>query len=153
MRNILQRPKPRNPSPKVSSEKPEKKNENGCRIPAWYPNHLWGVDLTEVYYWGMWKIYILVAIDHFSKKVVAVTPLEGPNVGMVINALEKGFLISGKPKHIITDQGSVFTSIAFREFIELNNVKLRYGAVGEHGRRASWTLMRNTWEALLLQSG
>ena len=36
-----------------------------------------------VYYWGLWKIYVLVAIDHFSRKVVAVTPLEGPNAVML----------------------------------------------------------------------
>ena len=109
------------------------KNEKGCRIPAWYPNHLWSIDLTEVYYWGLWKIYVLVAIDHFSRKVVAVTPLEGPNTGFVINALETAFENIGKPKHLISDHGSVFTSAAFREFIDSNRVKIRYGAIGEHG--------------------
>jgi hypothetical protein len=79
VRKILNRPKPKNPSPTTCSEKPAAKNKNGCRIPAWYPNHLWSVDLTEVLYWGLWKSYILVAIDHFSRKIVAVVPLEGPN--------------------------------------------------------------------------
>ena len=58
VRNILQRPKPKNTSP-VSNTCPKNhvtKNLNGCRIPAWYPNHLWSIDLTEVYYWGLWKI-------------------------------------------------------------------------------------------------
>ena len=89
--------------------------------------------MTEVFYGGLWKIYILVAIDHFSRKVVAVTPLEGPTTGFVINALEETFVNSGKPKHIISDQGSVFTSAAFREFLGSYNVKIRYGAVGQHG--------------------
>ena len=133
VRNILQRPKPRNSSPVTNSKQLAAKNEFGCRIPAWYPNHLWSVDLTEVYYWGLWKIYILVAIDHFSRKVVAVTPLEGPTTGFAINALETAFVKSGKPKHIITDQGTVFTSAAFREFLGLYNVKIRYGAIGQHG--------------------
>ena len=65
----------------------------------------------------MWKIYILVAIDYFSRKVVAAIPLEGPTTGFVINALEVAFVKSGKPKHIITDQGTVFTSAAFRKFL------------------------------------
>jgi len=64
---------------------------------------------------------------------VAVTPLEGPNAGMVINALEAAFKNTGKPKHLISDHGSVFTSAAFREFIDSNRVKIRYGAIGEHG--------------------
>ena len=126
VRNILQRPKPKNPSSIIISKQSATKNENGCRITAWYPNHLWSVDLTEFYYWGLWKIYILVAIDHFSRKVVAVTPLEGPATGFTINALEEAFVNSGKPKHIITDQGTMFTSAGFREFLDLNNVKIRY---------------------------
>jgi transposase InsO family protein len=133
VRNILNRLKPQNPSSTTCSEKPAAKNSKGCRIPAWYPNHLWSVDLTEVYYWGLWKIYVLVAIDHFSRKVVVVTALEGPNAGRVIDALETAFLNSGKTKHIVTDQGSVFTSAAFREFLNSSNVKIRYGAVGENG--------------------
>lgn len=94
---------------------------------------MWSIDLTEVYYWGLWKIYVLVAIDHFSRKVVAVTPLEGPNAGMVIDALEMAFANCGKPNHLISDHGSVFSSAAFREFIDSNRVKIRYGAIGEHG--------------------
>jgi transposase len=137
VRNILQRPKPRNPSLTTCSEKPALKDNKGCRIPAWYPNHLWSVDLTEVCYWGLWKIYVLVTIDHFSRKVVAVAPLEGPNAGWVIDALEMAFVNFGKPKHLISDQGSVFTSAAFREFLDSYNVKIRYGAIGEHGSMPS----------------
>ncbi len=91
------------------------------------------MDLTEIYYWGLWKINSLLVIDHFSRKVVAVTPLEGPNAGVVIDALDIAFENSGSSKLLITDQGSVFTSAAFREFFDYNRVKLRYGTVGEHG--------------------
>jgi len=58
---------------------------------------------------------------------VAVTPLEGPNAGMVINALEAAFENIGKPKHLISDHGSVFTNAAFRKFMDSNRVKIRYG--------------------------
>lgn len=133
VRNILQRPNPTTPLPRTNPKKSVPQNASGCRIPAWYPNHLWSIDLTEVYYWGLWKIYVIVAIDHFSRKVVAVTPLESPNTGAVIDALDNAFVISRKPKHIITDHGSVFTSPAFRDFLNSNNVKIRYGAVGQHG--------------------
>ena len=39
VRNILQRPKLRNPPTVPCSKKPFAKNNKGCRIPAWYPNH------------------------------------------------------------------------------------------------------------------
>lgn len=133
VRNILQRPKPKNSSPKTNSKQPVAMAKNGCRIQAWYPNHLWSIDLTEVYYWGLWKIYLLVAIDHFSRKVAAVIPLEGPSTGFTINALETAFERLGSPKHIVSDQGRVFTSAAFRGFLDFHNVKIRYGAIGQHG--------------------
>jgi hypothetical protein len=41
-------------------------------------------------------------------KKVAVTPLEGPNTGRVIDALEKAFEIYGKPKHLITYRDSLW---------------------------------------------
>ena len=38
-----------------------------------------------------------------------------------------------KPKHIISDQGSVFTSYAFKELIDKWDIKHRFGAIGKHG--------------------
>ena len=76
---------------------------------------------------------ILGAPHRFSRKVVTIAPLEGSNAGRVIDALEIAFENCGKPKPLISDQGSVFTSAAFREFIDLYDVKIRYGAVGQHG--------------------
>ena len=135
VRNILNRPQPKEPSPAKCAEKRELLDENGCRIPAWYSNHLRSVDLTEVTRWGLWKIYIFVAIDHFSRKVVSVTPLEGPNAGWVIHALEAAFAQFGIPKHLVSDQGTQFTCAAFAEFLGLDEykVKHRFGAVGQHG--------------------
>jgi transposase len=78
VRNILQRPKPPNaPTTAATAEKPKEKPESRS-IPAWYPNHVWSVDATEVRCWGLWPIHVLLAIDHFSRKVVCVAPLEGP---------------------------------------------------------------------------
>ncbi len=78
-------------------------------------------------------IQILVAIDHFSRKVVCVAPLEGPNAGWIIEALEQAIQKYGAPKHIISDQASVFTGDAFAELLKQWNIKPRFGAVGEHG--------------------
>ena len=38
---------------------------------------------------------VLVAIDHFSRAVMAVVPLEGPNAGWVVEAMEEAFLQYG----------------------------------------------------------
>ena len=133
VRNILQRSKPRNTPtsfeiPREAQEKTESRS-----IPAWYPNHVWSVDTTMVFCWGLWSIHIFVVIDHFSRKVMSVTPLEGPNAGWINNALECAIEKHGAPKHIISDQAGVFTGNVFAELLDSWNVKPRFGAVGKHG--------------------
>ena len=133
VRNILNRPKPRKPDGfPIASTKTEEKIE-ARSIPAWYPNHVWSIDTTEVLYWGIWPVYVCVVIDHFSRKVMSLTPLEGPNAGWINNALENAMEEHGAPKHIISDQASVFTGDVFAELLDSWNIKLRLGAVGKHG--------------------
>jgi transposase InsO family protein len=133
VRNILQRPKPRNtPASSGTTEKTQDKPESRS-IPAWYPNHMWSIDTTTVLCWGLWPIQVLVAIDHFSRKVVCAAPLEGPNAGWIIDTLERAIQKHGAPKHIISDQASVFVGDAFAELLRQWNIKPRLGAVGKHG--------------------
>ena len=138
VRNILSRSAPKKKGPEAQSmatkDSDGKTDEKAPRkIPAWYPNHVWGIDLTEVRAMGIFPIQILVIIDHFSRKAMAVTPLEGPNAAWVVQAVEDAIAKNGKPKHVITDQGTVFKSELFREFLKGYSVKQRFGAVGKHG--------------------
>jgi len=102
-------------------------------IPAWYPNHVWSIDTTEVSYWGIWPTHICIAIDHFSRKIVSVTPLEGRNAGWINNALESAIERHGAPKHVISDQASAFTGNVFAELPDRWNITPRLGAVCKHG--------------------
>ena len=114
VRNILLQPKPKNaPATAKVQQAPAKPRE----IVARYPNHVWSVDRTRVLRWGLWPTWVLVAIDHFSRKVAACCPLEGPNAGWVVGAMEEAFLRHGAPKHLISDQEKVFISDAFQECI------------------------------------
>jgi len=102
VRNILQRPKPRNmpTTPAATTEKTKEKTE-ARSIPAWYPNHVWSVDTTKVLCGELWPIEVLMAIDHFSRKVVCVAPLEGSNADWIVEALDQAMQKHGAPKHII----------------------------------------------------
>ena len=133
VRNVLQRPAPDN-SPAAATT-PQKVEEDGesKSIPAWYPNHVWSIDTTELYCWGLWPIHVCVVIDHFSRKVVSVTPLEGRNAAWVINALELAIEKHGAPRHMISDQGSVFIGDVFADLMERRTILPRLGAIGKHG--------------------
>jgi transposase InsO family protein len=130
VRDILLRPKPQASTPVPAQAKEAGKPR---QIIARYPNHVWSVDRTRVWRWGIWPTWVLVAIDHFSRKVVANCPLEGPNAGWVVEALEEAFLRHGGPRHIITDQEGVFVSEVFAALLKDWNIKQRFGAVGKHG--------------------
>ena len=132
VRNILNRPKPRT-TPESSAKPKNMEDEKARSIPAWYANHVWSIDTTAVLCWGLWPIHICVVIDHFSRKVMAAIPLEGPNAGWINNALESAIEKYGAPKHIISDQAGVFTGDVFAELLDSWNMKPRLGAVGKHG--------------------
>ena len=83
--------------------------------------------------WGLWPTWVLVAIDHYSRAVTAVVPLEGPNAGWVVEAMEAAFSRHGPPRHLISDQDRVFASDAFQDLLIRWDVKQRFGAVGKHG--------------------
>ena len=134
VRNILDRPKP--PSGECITFIPDKKFLDAVDpkpIPALFPNHIWSVDLCEVRRWGLYKTFVLLAIDHFSRKILTVQPLEGPNAAWTVQALEHAFRKFGPPKHIISDQGSVFTGKSLVGLCEKWNIEHRFGAVGKHG--------------------
>ena len=130
VRNVLLGPKPgtapAGAKVKVRLEKPRE-------IVARYPNHVWSVDRTRVLRWGLWPTWVLVAIDHYSRAVMAVVPLEGPNAGWVVGAMEDAFAQYGPPRHLVTDQEGVFTSDVFRDLLVRWDIEHRLGAVGRHG--------------------
>jgi len=129
VRNVLLQPKPKNAPATARAQEAATPRE----IVARYPNHVWSVDRTRVLRWGIWPTWVLVAIDHFSRKVVACCPLEGPNAGWVVGAMEDAFAQHGAPRHLISDQEGVFISDAFRDVLIPWDVKQRFGAVGKHG--------------------
>lgn len=130
IRNILKQPFPRNPKPLSSTiEQPPVSR----KISARYPNHIWSIDLTMIYRWGLWPTHVLAVIDHFSRKALAIRALEGPTAGWVVEALKGAIEQFGPPEHLISDQDSIFKSRAFAELLECWKVKHRFGAVGKHG--------------------
>jgi transposase InsO family protein len=155
VRDILLRPRPQASTPVPAQEKEAGKPR---QIIARCPNHVWSVDPARVWRWGVWPTWVLVAIDHFSRAAMAVVPLEGPNAGWVIDALEQAFLRHGPPKHLISDQEGIFTGEVFAKLLRDWDIKHRLGAVGKHGsiavtERLIWTLKREWLARVVLIRG
>lgn len=85
------------------------------------PNHLWSIDLTTVHILGVFPIYILGVIDHFSRKVVCLSSTLHPTAEWAVHELKTVFSSFGIPRAIITDNGSIFVSGLFRSFLALKS--------------------------------
>jgi len=133
VRNVLQRPAPDTSPTAATTQQGVEESGESKSIPPWYPNHVWSIDTTELYCWGLWPVQVCVVIDHFSPKVVCVTPLEGRNAGWIINPLETAIEKHGVPRHMISDQGSVFIGGVFADLMERRTILPRLGAIGKHG--------------------
>ena len=69
-------------------------------------NHVWSIDTTTVLCWGLWSLQIPVAIDYFFRKVAWLTPLEGPDAGWIIEALELTMRERGVPHALLFGERS-----------------------------------------------
>lgn len=150
---ILTRPKP-NLGP-AKRAKPKPVGGDLRTIPAYYPNHIWGIDLTTIYPFGLagkllgiTPYYVLGVEDYYSRKILWLSKHRNePSSRWIIKELKKVFRKYGKPKHIISDQGAQFTppqrgksgvpeaersgtASEFTTFIKGNGIKQRYGKVG-----------------------
>lgn len=67
------------------------------------------------------KKYILVVIDAFTKFVKLYTAT-ATNTQEVCSALENYFMSYSRPRRIINDRGTCFTSRELEEFLENNNI-------------------------------
>ena len=133
VRNILNRPSPPTTINEQSPETTTPEEPESRSIPAFHPNHVWSMDLTEVFCWGFRRVSIIVVIDHFSRKVVSVKPLANKSSNNIIAVLEESFRAKGPPKHLISDQECGFNSAEMAGFLKPFKVKQRFGAIGKHG--------------------
>jgi transposase InsO family protein len=119
-------------------------------VQAWYPNHVWSVDLTVVSscdgLWTPWSPnaltqvhpyawYVMVVIDHFSRRLMGHEVfLQEPTALQVTSAMKRICTEnSARPKYLVSDQGVQFVAAEFRNWCKTEDIKQRFGAVGKHG--------------------
>ncbi|VFR03159.1 unnamed protein product [Cuscuta campestris] len=91
----------------------------------------WGIDLVGILPRGAGnKMYLVVAIDYFTKWVEA-TPVPTITEEQMRKFVSKQIVCRfGMPQQIITDNGTQFEAKGFNEFLQSWGIKLSYVAVG-----------------------
>ena len=80
-------------------------------VPARYPNHVWGTDITCIRTLGGW-LYLVAFLDWHSRFIVSWELDQTMVVGLVVAALKRA-LAGATPTICNSDQGSQFTSAAY----------------------------------------
>jgi putative transposase len=108
----------------------------GGELLAKSPNHVWLVDFTRV--GGIFRsVFVGAVVDAFSRKVLAlrVCAVE-PTAALAVRLLRDALRGHGAPRHLVTDHGRQFTSVAFRRALARRGIRHRFGAVAKRGSRS-----------------
>jgi hypothetical protein len=134
------RKQPRKPAPRPDSKSIER------TLRAKRPNHIWMMDITEIpSAFRLFTFKFVVLLDVFSRFPLAARfffkePTAKEISGLIRSAATKREM----PSHLISDQGSQFTSLLFRSTFKRLGIKQRFGAIGKFGsNRDHRTILAN----------
>jgi hypothetical protein len=119
VRRILLRPRPK--SGRSSTRKDKRKPLRTITVNG--PNALWSLDFTTLNLFGVFPVYVLGVIDQYSRKIFCLASTFHPTAEWTVQELQKLFATFGKPKSILTDNGSAFVSTPFRELTSSLNIR------------------------------
>ena len=101
-----------------------------CNVPLYpwpYPDHCWSrihIDFLGPFHGHMF----MIIIDAYSKWAEVVDMNKCTTVPRVIEEFKKVLVRFGLPKHLVTDNGTQFTSKEFRDFCTSNGIKQSFTA-------------------------
>jgi transposase InsO family protein len=95
-------------------------------IPITWPFSTWGLDLV-----GLFKkakggfTHIFIAVDKFTKWI-KVKPAASITTAKVVEFVKEIMYRFGMPNNIITDNGTQFTAMEFKDFCADSSIKINY---------------------------
>jgi putative transposase len=108
------------------------------------PNQVWCTDITYI---PMRRgfLYLVAVLDWYSRKVLSWRLSNTMDAGFCVQALEEALQKHGKPEIFNTDQGSQFTSKAFTDVLEDNDIKI---SMDGKGRWVDNVMIERLWRSL-----
>jgi putative transposase len=97
-------------------------------VPAAYPNHVWGIDVTYVRLRASW-LYLVAVLDWYSRYVISWELDQTLALPFVLDAVERA-LTQATPVIWNSDQGSQFTSPQYLELLTVAGVQISMDGKG-----------------------
>lgn len=131
---------------KVPSKQPKRGrlwlNDGSCiRLRPNWRNHVWSYDFVMDRTHDGRRFRMLTVIDEYSRRCLAVKVDRKLNSESVLECLAELFVRHGPPDHIRSDNGSEFTAIAVRDWLDRVGVKTLFiepGSPWENGYNESF---------------
>ena len=116
------------------------------------PNMLWVADITYIPTWAGF-LYLAVALDAFSRRIVGWAMATSLHTQLVLDALNMA-LATRRPKDVVhhSDQGSQYASVAFGKRCREAGVRPSMGSVGDAYDNAMAESFFATLECVLLRT-
>jgi transposase InsO family protein len=119
-------------------------------VTARFPNHVWHIDLTTVPtmsgFWVAWTPlslpqrwpfcwWVAVIVDHFSRRAMGLTVFAKQPTGQAVCEFLSQSMrrCLAQPNHLISDKGRQFHCAGLKRWCRRREIRLRFGAIGQHG--------------------
>jgi putative transposase len=118
------------PGPKLSQRHPEHRVYPYLLrdVPAAYPNHVWGIDITYIRLRTSW-LYLVAVLDWFSRYIVSWELDQTLALPFVLIAVERA-LTHAQPVIWNSDQGSHFTGPQYLDLLTTAGVQISMDGKG-----------------------
>jgi putative transposase len=133
------------PRPNLSKPHPQHKiNPYLLRnITADYPNHIWGIDITDIRLQAGW-MYLVAVIDWHSRFVISWVLDQSLAVDFVLEAVDQAIIVS-QPKIWNSDQGSQFTNPQYIDRLETHAIQI---SMDGRGRALDNAFTERLWRSV-----
>jgi putative transposase len=108
-----------------------------------YPNHVWAIDITYIRLARSW-MYLVAVIDWYSRSIVNWALDETLELPFVLDAVDQA-LEHATPVIWNSDQGSHFTSAAYRERLQAAGIQI---SMDGKGRAMDNIIIERFWRTL-----
>lgn len=128
-----------------SFDRTDKEKKGSRRFEANYPRDLYQMDVTYVYLTGIPVLYLVTIIDDYSRFCVGAQLRHDQKGATMIEVLHQATVRYGKPRRLLTDQGSSFytwshESTQFQKY--LDDMKIEHIVCDPHSPQTSGKVER-----------
>lgn len=128
-----------------SFDRTDKEKKGSRRFEADYPRQLYQMDVTYVYLTGIPVLYLVTIIDDYSRFCVAAELRHDQKGATMIEVLHQAIVRYGKPRKLLTDQGSSFytwsqESTQFQKY--LDDMKIEHIVCDPHSPQTNGKVER-----------